>query len=80
MDEPHQIFSKPCNFFQVFDKNGNGRISMAELGEMLTNLGKSVPTKVATENCIQSVRVKQERVHTFEFDWTCMDCVSHRML
>ena len=47
--------------FQVFDKNGNGRISMAELGEMLANLGKSVPTKVASpQHCIQSVRVEQE--------------------
>ena len=33
-------------FSQVFDKNGNGRISMAELGEMMTNLGKEVPSKV----------------------------------
>ena len=30
----------------MFDKNGNGRISMAELGEMMTNLGKEVPSKV----------------------------------
>ena len=30
----------------MFDKNGNGRISMAELGEMMTNLGKNVPSKV----------------------------------
>ena len=30
----------------MFDKNGNGRISMAELGEMMTNLGKDVPSKV----------------------------------
>ena len=46
--------SKSVQLFQVFDKNGNGRISMAELGEMLTNLGKNVPTKVLAGQALKT--------------------------
>merc|ERR1712050_98590 len=30
--------------FTIFDKNQSGRISMAELGEVMTNLGRSKPS------------------------------------
>ena len=34
---------------QIFDKNQSGRISMAELGEVMTNLGKSKPSEVSSQ-------------------------------
>ena len=51
--------------FQVFDKNGNGRISMAELSEMLTNLGKNVPTKVASVNTLFSIVITINMASSF---------------
>jgi len=45
--------------FEVFDKNGNGRISMAELGEMMTNLGKEVPSKRELEDILEELDVDQ---------------------
>ena len=42
---------------QDFDKNQNGRISMAELGEMMTNLGRSVPTTRELEDVLEELDV-----------------------
>ena len=51
----------------MFDKNENGRISMAELGEMLTNLGKSVPTEVAAHYWIKSCLLSKGIHDDFHF-------------
>lgn len=45
------------NYIQDFDKNQNGRISMAELGEMMTNLGRSVPTTRELEDVLEELDV-----------------------
>ena len=45
---------------------------MAELGEMLTNLGKNVPTKVPPNNAVFSESQAKNvlKSTTFYFEWT----------
>ena len=38
---------------QVFDKNSSGRISLVELGELMANMGKSVPSMVRNRGSLQ---------------------------
>jgi len=41
--------------FEGFDKNRSGRISMAELGDMLTSMGRIIPSKKDLENIMEEI-------------------------
>ena len=43
------LFSEYRSAFSLFDKNGDGRISVSELGEIMTALGKQMTKRQLAE-------------------------------